>query len=191
MAGQKVKGIILKSRIDFLERIYGPTALDKLLPHLKGRTKEVFSDPRKIRATGWYDFEINLEFDDAIFEVLANRDETVFWKMGAFTNDFQTTDSSKHAYKDPWKYLVLHVGIWPRFWKPGRAELIKVSEEEALIHIHEMRGTRRYCQTNIGFFHSGLELAGAREVSVIETQCAEDPKVRYCEYRITFKLDHD
>lgn len=189
MEGQLVKGIILKSRVEYIEKVFGTDALDKMLPCLEGKTKAVFSDPQRIRATSWYDFSINLEFDEAMCKVLADGDTGIFWKMGGFTNEFQASDMSRHAYNDPWKYLTLHVGVWPRFWRPGRAELTKVNDGEALITIYDMRSTRNYCQTNIGFFHTGLELAGAKDVEVVETQCTEDPEVEHCEYRCRFKWD--
>jgi hypothetical protein len=187
MAKQFVKGILLKSRLDFLERNFGADAIERLLPHLKGEAKELFSDTKKIRATSWYDFEINKELDETIRRVLVKGDAGVFWRMGAFTNEFQTVSSSRHAYHDPWKYLAVHISVLPRFWKPGRAELIRVDDGEAIIRIHDLRSTRHYCLTNLGFFHTGLEMAGATEVEVVETQCTEDPKVQYCEYRLRFK----
>ena len=186
MGEKLVKGIILKSRLDFLEATYGPDALESILPHLKGKAKEVFSEPKKIRATSWYDFDINIEVDKVICEVLANGDTDIFRRLGAFTNQFQTTSASKHAYHDPWKYLALHVGVLPRFWKPGRAELVKVNDGEAVIRVYDLKSNRDYCLTNLGFFQTGLELSGARNVVAEETMCTGDPGP-HCEYRFTFE----
>jgi hypothetical protein len=186
MPGQTIKGIILKSRLEFLENHYGDGYLDKLLPHLTGEARTLMSNPKKIRATSWYDIKINFQIDNVIRDVFANGDNKIFWKMGSFTNDFKTDDTGRHAYKDPWKFLVLHTGVMPRFWKPGRAELIRVNDNEAIIRFHVTESTRGYCLTNLGFFKSGLEISGAKDVEATETQCVGEG-AEYCEYRFRFK----
>lgn len=188
MAVQKMKGTILKSRVDFMKDRFGPGALDRILPKLRGPTKEVMSRPDRIRATGWYDFSVNRELDEAICQVLAGGDTSVYQEMGAFSNKFQGDRSTVDIYTNPWKFLEMHCLLFPRFWKPGRMELIRVGEGEAYVRFHEVRSTWANCQTNMGFIKRGLNMCGAEEVKVEETQCNENRKYDYCEFHITFRF---
>lgn len=190
MPEQMIKGMILKGRLLFLDKTFGPGALLKVLAYLKGRTREVMSDPKNIRATGWYEFTINKELDRAIFLAYGKGDEKMYRVMGGFSNEFQDSVSAVNYYANPWKFLRLQANAFPRFWDPGRLELEEVSTSgncEAVMKFHEVRSTRENCLTNIGFLEKGLEMCGASNIKVWETQCTQDPKVSYCEIRMTFK----
>jgi hypothetical protein len=190
MPEQMIKGMILKGRLLFLEKTFGPGSMLKVLAFLKGRTKEVMSDPKNIRATGWYEFTINKELDRAIFKAYGKGDQGLYRQMGGFSNEFQDSVSSVDNYSSPWKFLRLQANAFPRFWDPGRLELLEVRTSgdcEAVMRFHEVRSTRENCLTNIGFLEKGLAMCGTTDIKVWETQCTEDPKVPYCEIRMTFR----
>jgi hypothetical protein len=92
-------------------------------------------------------------------------------------------------FKSPWKWLKFHTIAFPRFYEPGRLEVIKLNEGECLMRFHDIRNDRHNCLTNIGFTKKGLEMCGAQDVSVVETKCRSDPGSRFCEFRITFRWD--
>jgi hypothetical protein len=190
VAEQRIKGMILKGRLQFLEKTFGPASLLKVLAFLKGKTRDVMSDPKNIRATGWYEFTINTELDKAIFKAFGNGDEKLYKQMGGFSNEFQDSVSSLEYFSSPWKYLRMQANSFPRFWDPGRLELIEVKTSgdcEAIYRFHDVRSTRENCLTNIGFVEKGLQMCGAKDIKVWETQCTEDLKVPYCEFHMTFK----
>jgi len=190
MPEQMIKGMILKGRLLFLDKRFGPGAMFKVLAYLTGRTKEVMSDPKNIRATSWYEFTINKELDRAIFLAFGNGDEAIYKDMGGFSNEFQDSVSVVNNYSSPWKFLRLQANAFPRFWDPGRLELIEVTTSgdcEAIMRFHEVRSTRQNCLTNIGFLEKGLDMCDATAIKVWESKCTEDPKVPYCEIHMTFK----
>ena len=190
MAEQQIKGMILKSRLTYLEKRFGPDALSKVLPLMKGRSKEVMADHKNIRATGWYPFSINKELDMAIFLAFGKGDERLYKDMGGFSNEFQDSVSSVDIFSSPWKFLRLQANAFPRFWRPGRLELIEVKTSgdcEAIMKFHEVRSCRTNCLTNIGFLEKGLEMCGAQDIKVWETKCTEDLTVAFCEMHMTFK----
>ena len=182
-----IKGITLKSRVEFIIHEYGEGGLQKLVESLEGMTKDLFSDTKKIRATSWYDFKIQVDVDTAIYKVLADGDGDVYLRMGAFTADFQEDNLSIPEYKDPWKFLQLQGVIFGRYFKPGRMELKRVGPTEVCVRIHEFRSSHENCMTNIGFFMKSLENMGLKNVLVEETQCSEDPDMAYCEYRVKWE----
>lgn len=182
-----IKGITLKSRLDFIENNYGKDALQRILPGLSDLARALFSDPRKIRATSWYDFGIQIEVDRAVRDHLADGDEEIFKKMGAWSAEFQREHSTPSDQNDPWKFLQLQAVIFGRYFKPGRMELVRASSSEGYMRLHEFRSARENCDSNLGFLKKHLEIFGLEGVEVTEIQCTEDPKVRYCEYHFKWK----
>ena len=182
--GQMIKGITLKSRAAFIEANYGPDGMQTILSTLSGEAKDLFTDPMRIKATGWYAFELQVEVDEAICKVLAKGDPNVYRLMGGFSAEYHDKQLAMKQFTEPWKFLTLQTMIWSRFFKPGQAEVIKVSDREAKIHVYGFRSVHENCETNMGFFHRSLELCGAEDVSVVETQCTKDAGVEYCEYRL-------
>ena len=184
---QFIKGLTFKSRVTFLEKTYGPEALTRLIPHLEGEVKGLIANPRSIKATAWYPLEDQVRLDKTICKYLANGDETIYRKMGAFSAEFHDSHIQVKQYKDPWRFINLHSTIYPRFFKPARVEILRPSSHEARIRIFEFRSVKENCETNIGFFFRNLELCGAEEVEVVETQCTRDPGVEFCEYKVRWR----
>jgi hypothetical protein len=184
MAEQFIKGLTFKSRAEFVEATYGPGSFSKIAGHLKGELRALASDTKNIKAASWYPFEMQNELDRAICKVLAAGDPNVFRRMGAFSAEFENRNIAIKQFTDPWRFLSLQASIWPRFFKPARADIVRVSDREARVHIHDFRSSHELCETNIGFFLRSMELCGAEDVSVVETQCSQNPNVEYCEYRI-------
>ena len=183
----KIKGIILKSRLDFIEHTYGKGGLGKVLPYLGKTCKDLFSNPAKIRATSWYDFDLQTEMDRAICKYLGKGNKEVYRKMGEFSADFQEQKSALSEFRGPWNFLQMHSVIFGRFFKPGRMELVRKGPNEVHMRLHEFRSNWENCETNLGFLSRSLETIGVKEVNVVENQCSQDPSVPYCEYLITWK----
>jgi hypothetical protein len=187
MAKMEIKGIILKSRMDFIQQRYGDEGLRKLLPHLSGKAKEVFSNPKSIRATSWYDFALQTELDRAICKYLEDGDKGIYLKMGEWSADFQESQSPLSEFKGPWKFLQMHSVIFARFFNPGKMELVQIGPSEVHMRLHQFRSNKENCDTNIGFLRRSLEIIGAKHIMVEETMCTQDPKVPYCEYHLKWR----
>ena len=181
---QFIKGITFKSRADFVTDAYGPNAFGKLIPHLSGELKAMVEDPVRVRPTAWYPFDYQQALDEAIYKVLASGDANVFRRMGAFSADYENRNNLIKIFTDPWRFLNHQPTIWSRYFKPGSVDVIRVSDREAKVHLHSFRSSEANCQTNLGYFIRSIEICGAEDVHVVETQCTKDPGVEYCEFRI-------
>jgi uncharacterized protein (TIGR02265 family) len=181
---QFIKGITLKSRLAFVEHAYGRGAIDKVIPHLRGETKILISEPLRIKATAWYGFNLQMELDRAVCKVLARGDSNVYRSMGAFSADYQDKQFSVRQNTDPWRLLNLIAITYNRFFRPGRSEVIKVSDTEATIFIHDFLSTKENCEGNMGFLKRSLEMSGAKDVEVTEQHCSARNSELPCEYHI-------
>src|SRR5512137_893964 len=115
MVKTEIKGLTLKSRYNFVKQTYGKDAFKKVLPQLKQETRAVFEDELKIRATSWYNLDIQTDFETTVCKVLAGGDESIYRKMGAYSVDF-----NESPYPDVTKFLQMYVVIFPRYCRPGR-----------------------------------------------------------------------
>jgi hypothetical protein len=103
--------------------------------------------------------------------------------MGGYSADFNTTD-----YPDVFKFLQMYVVIFPRYCRPGRMEIEKVSDTECYVRLHEIESTFPNCESNIGYIVRYMEILGLKEIVGEETQCTKDAGVKTCEYHFTWSL---
>lgn len=181
---QFIKGITLKSRLAFVEHTYGRGAIDKVIPQLRGETKMLVSEPLRIKASGWYGFSVQIELDRTICKVLAKGDKGIYRTMGAFSAEYHDKLVSVRQNTDPWRLLNLITITCERFFRPGRSEVIKVSNTEAKILIHDFLSTKENCEGNMGFLKHSLEMSGAKDVEITEPQCSGRNSEVPCEYHI-------
>jgi hypothetical protein len=186
-----IKGVTLKSRLDFIRHEYGEEGLQKLLPHLKEEARELFANPKRIRATSWYEFDIQVDLDQALCKYLAGGDEGIYRKMGGWSAEFQEAHAALTDFREPLKFLQMHSVIFGRFFEPGRMEVEMVGPTEAYMRIYEFRSVKENCETNMGFLTRSLEIIGASNIKVKETQCTEDPGVPFCEYHIIWEEEKE
>ena len=187
MSGMEIKGLTLKSRIRFVEQTYGKDALKTLAKYLKPDTAALVSDPIKIRATAWYDLDIQLELDRNVCKHLAGGDRGVYKKMGAFSADFQSFRAGAKDVRDPIKMFQITAAVFDRYFRPGHMEILKDSEKEAHLRLFDFRSNKENCLSNLGFLEKSLELHGFRPIIVEETQCSENPPHKYCEYHVKWE----
>ena len=187
MTVMEVKGLTLKSRIRFIEQTYGKDGLMTLVKHLKPETAALVSDPVKLRATAWYDLDIQTDLDQNVCKYLASGDIGVYKKMGAFSADFQSFRGGSKDVRDPIKMFQMTGAVFDRYFRPGHMEIIKVSDKEANLRLFDFRSNKENCLSNLGFLEKSLELHGFHPIIVEETQCSENPLHKYCEYHIKWE----
>ena len=185
---QFIKGITLKGRVEFVKRTYGNEALASIVRHVGGEIRHLVMDPRLIKAISWYDFQVQQELDKAICTHLAGGDEAIYFKMGAFNADFQENTLAMSQAGDVMRYLRPQMTLYPRFFKPGRMDLIEISPTEVVLQSHLFKSTHENCETNRGFIAQTITNCGAHDVDVVEVHCNSDPKNDYCEYKAKWKI---
>lgn len=188
MAMTEIKGITLKSRYDFVKHIYGEDAFQKVLPQLKPETRALFEDELKIRATSWYNLDIQTDFETTVCRVLADGDEGVYRRMGAFSADFHDSNFSFGELRDPSKFLQMYVVIFGRYCRPSRMEVEMVGKTECYVRLHELTSTFPNCESNIGYIVRNMENLKLKDIVAEETQCTKDEGVDICEYHIKWRV---
>ncbi len=67
MAEQKIKGSILKSRLEFVRNEFGEDGLNKIMDNLPEEDQKILG---RLVAVAWVDFEVGKRLDEAIVKAL-------------------------------------------------------------------------------------------------------------------------
>jgi hypothetical protein len=79
MGSQKVKGAVLKSRLAFVEKQFGPEGLDRVMESLDPEDRKAL---RGAVPVAWLDFEIGKRLDDSIVKVLGQTGRREYEQTG-------------------------------------------------------------------------------------------------------------
>lgn len=186
MVEAEIKGMTLKSRIEYLTIHFGPDAVDKVFAKLKKKRGDDLS--KKILATKWYPLDLQIDLDDIIKYEFAKGDELIYQKLGAHSADMHYKEKYSGFLKDKDPHNVLNKSIFAfdLYFRPGKAVCTKLGPKETKIEISLFKSNPKNCQTNIGFYKRAVELSGGKDVKVEEKSCTGKGD-RVCTFVISWK----
>ena len=186
MGTQKVKGSVLKSRLAFVERQFGPEGLDRVMENLDPEDQKAL---QALIPVAWLDFEIGSRLDDAIVKVLGGGCPEVFERLGAPSADanLTTVHPALIAPGDPQGLLAKAPQIYRMYYQKGRREYEPSGEWEGVLTTYGAETfSKADCLTVIGWYKRALELCGAKNPHVVEDSCrARNDEV--CRYRVSWE----
>jgi uncharacterized protein (TIGR02265 family) len=186
MSEQKVKGSILKSRLEFVEQQFGREGLEKVMSGLDDEDRKALS---RIVPVAWLDFDVGRRLDDAIVRILGGGRPEVFERLGeasAETN-LGTVHAAFLAPGDPHGFLAKAPQIYRMYYQQGSREYEKTGDREGVLTTHDAENfSKPDCLTVIGWYRKALEMCGAKNPRVIEEECrARGGDV--CRYRVSWQ----
>lgn len=168
---QQIKGAVLKSRIAFVEEHFGKEGVQRVLQSLAP------DDQRPLRmlfTSNWYPFELGRRLDDAIAKVLGGGKAEFFERLGAASAE-KNLSSLHIGYLtpgDPHAFLAKAPQIYAQYYDTGRREYQRTGDRSGVLVTHDAETfSAPDCLTVVGWYRRGLELCGARDVRVSETEC--------------------
>ena len=182
---QKIKGSVLRARLEFVEESFGSEARQKVLESLSPEDQATL---RTMLPIQWVPFDLGKRVDEAIVDVVASGDTRFFERLGEASAE--TNLSGAHQYflepGDPHAFLAKAPQIYRMYYQTGHREYEKIGESEGLLTTHEAETySATDCLTVVGWYRKALEMCGATGVKVVEEECrAEGGAV--CRYRITW-----
>jgi uncharacterized protein (TIGR02265 family) len=180
---QQVKGTVLKARLGFVERHFGPEGRERLLGSLGEEDQRELG---RIVHVKWYPFELGARLDEAIVRVLGGGDPRVFFRLGQASaeQNLTTVHQAFLTPGDPQAFLAKAPAVYRFYYETGRREYERVGEREGVLTTFDAETfSAPDCLTVVGWYHRALELCGARQVEVVEEECrARGGEV--CRYRV-------
>jgi uncharacterized protein (TIGR02265 family) len=186
MAQQRVKGSVVKSRLEFVRKEFGDEGLSTLMASLSDEDRTALG---RLVAVTWVDFDIAKRLDDAIVSQLGGGSTRFFELLGEASAEVNlaTLHNTFLAPGDPQGFLAKAPQIYRLYYDVGRREYEPTGEREGVLTTHEAETfSKTDCLTVIGWYRKALELCGARNVRIVEEQCrASGGDV--CRYRVTWQ----
>ncbi len=186
MSGQKIKGSILKSRLEFVRKEVGDDGLANLLGGLPDEDQKILG---RLVAVAWVDFAVGKRFDDAIVQALGGGSARFFERLGEASAEVNlaTLHSAFIAPGDPQAFLAKAPQIYRLYYDVGWREYEQTGEREGVLITHDAETfSKTDCLTVIGWYRKALELCGARNVRMIEEECRATGG-GVCRYRVSWQ----
>ncbi len=182
---QQIKGTVLKSRLAFVEEHFGADGLRRVLEGLGGEDRQALTMVLPVK---WYPFEVGKRLDDAIVQVLGGGQPTFFIRLGEASAEKNLTTIHRGFLTpgNPHAFLAKAPVVYSLYYETGRREYEKIGAKEAELITYEAETfSAPDCLTVMGWHRKALEMCGATEVRIAETECrAKGGQV--CRYRLTW-----
>ena len=183
----KVRGTVLRARIGFVKDKFGEQAWTRVLEALPEDDAKFMSGI--ITHGAWYPFDISVRLDDAIVNVLGGGQMAVFEDIGRASakENLSTVHGRFLDPRDPMEFLKKTPIIYSFYYDTGRRTFEATGPTSGVLTTFDAETfSKPDCATVIGWHKQGLEMAGARDVQMVEEECrAEGGKV--CRYRVSWK----
>jgi len=169
MAG--IKGVALINRLDLLKSHFGQEAYNQVMEELDEETRDKLQN---LLFSSWYDAEIFKKLNQAIAKVMGARQPSISQKIGELTAEasLKGVYSSKLKESDVKKTLDRVTSLYRAFHDSGELEL---EPKEGNNTIMRVKGYplphREFCENLTGWGRRLIELAGGKNVKIVETSC--------------------
>ena len=185
MTGQKIKGSILKSRLEFVRQAIGDNGLAEVLGSLSEEDQSLLG---RLVTVAWVDFELGQRLDNAIVKAMGGGSTRFFERLGEASAEVNLTTlhSAFMSEGDPQAFLAKAPQIYRVYYDVGWREYEQTGEREGILTTHEAETfSTTDCLTVIGWYRKALEMCGAKNVIIREETCrATGGDV--CRYRVSW-----
>lgn len=168
-----IKGLVLKSRLDYVRQFYGDTGLRLLLEALPPASQEIIRDG--VLVSSWYPLDKSIEMLVTIDEIFGKGDFVLTRKIGAFTARAALAGGVQQSFgkqNDPGFVLKMSPVLWQQYYDTGRIENETQGEESAISRIHDFEMPHPViCNGLLGWIEEAIEVWGGTQVRVTETKC--------------------
>ncbi|MCU0305162.1 MAG: DUF2378 family protein [Thermoanaerobaculales bacterium] len=186
MAEQKIKGSVLKSRLEFVHKEFGEEGLSKVMASLSEADQKILS---RLVAVAWVDFEVGRRLDDAIVKALGGGSTRFFERLGEASAEVNlgTLHAAFLAPGNPQAFLAKAPQIYRLYYDVGRREYKQTGEREGVLVTHDAETfSKTDCLTVIGWYRRALEMCGAKNVRILEEECRASGG-GVCRYRVSWQ----
>jgi predicted hydrocarbon binding protein len=169
----RIKGLVLKSRLDYVSQFYGEKGLDLLLEALPPEGQAVLRDG--VLVSTWYPLDRVIEIFVAVDEIFGKGDLELMRKIGAFTARAALAGGVQENFarqNDPAFVLKMAPVLFQQYYDTGRIESEPTGEESAVTRIHDFEMPHpAICKGLIGWLEEAIGIWGGTEVKVQEVKC--------------------
>ncbi len=184
-----VKGLVLRARMDYIEKHFGEEALARVIEQLPPESRAVLD--REIMVSSWYPLAALTDMAVALDRLHGRGDLATCREMGrnAAQMALQGVHRSFAKENDPAFVLRMAPLLWGQYYDSGRSEVESTGKNSAVTRIFEFEEPHRaICLGVVGWMEAAIQIWGGLLSHVEETRC----RVRgdeCCEFMIRWVED--
>lgn len=184
-----VKGSVLRSRLDFVEKKFGAPVLERVLAALPPDERQILG--RRLLPAQWYPFTLGESLENTILRVLGEDGRRTFLEMGRRSAEYNLEGVHKvfvHA-GNPHGLLCRAPAIYKLYYDTGHRTYEMTGENTCSLITYDSESfSEADCLTIIGWHERAVELCSGRHAEVDHPRCrARGDAV--CEYLISWNLE--
>jgi hypothetical protein len=167
-----IKGLVLKSRVDFLQRSHGEGGWERLLAELSPETRSALADG--VLISSWYPLGIALELVNAADRMFGKGDLALAREMGRHSAQtaLQGAHQSFARENDPSFVMRMAPLLWTQNYDSGRLESIQTGPTSSLTRVFDFEEPHAaVCLAMVGWIEAAIEIWGGTDVKVEERKC--------------------
>lgn len=168
-----VKGLLLKSRFEYVRQFFGEKGEAALLSAISSEARAMVVDG--ILVSTWYPIEHVIEILVKMDEVLGKGDFELARKMGAYTARMALAGGVQQSFakeNDPAFVLKMGPLLWQQYYDTGRIEVEALGPESAVSRIIDFGAPHRaICMGMLGWIVEAVGIWGGENVRVNEPKC--------------------
>jgi hypothetical protein len=168
----EIKGLVIQARKEYIEKDFGPEALQKVLDALPPDDRKTLTN--LILTANWYPFEVGERLDRAIVNVLGGGREKFFEDIGAQSARRGLTKVHKSFLTpgDPQAFMKKCDIIYKFYYDTGRREYTPTGPTSGVMTTIDAKTfSIPDCLTVLGWHKEALRMCGARNVEGYEEEC--------------------
>lgn len=167
-----VRGNILRARAAFVRETFGEDSWQKVLAEVPEQDRKILKGI--ITHGAWYPFEISVRLDEAIVRVVGGGETKVFEELGRASarENLSTVHARFLDPPDPQELLKKSPMIYQFYYDVGHRTYEQTGPKSGVLTTHDAETfSVPDCATVIGWHKQALELVGAHDVTIVESQC--------------------
>ena len=187
-----IKGFVLMSRFDYLEKNAGKDAIKKFLTRIKLELEDYARQP--VIGSNNYPQSSIEKIDKILLEDYFSNNLEEFRQLGNWYADhFMNHYFSMYLEEQsPIEFIYQYARLRPFILGTGNMSVTALNNKSLSIKIeYQQNIPRSVCISEQGFLVRALELCGLNQIDIREDSCAVNDDNYICKYQLTYKKSYE
>ncbi len=179
-----VKGVVLKTRMDYVQKFFGPAGYSRLIASLSPEARAALE--HGVLISSWYPVSLSVEMLLAIDELFGKGDLDLCRVMGNHSARIGLSSVYESFGKERDAHFANRMTpvMWKQYYDAGEMQTETTGEGKAIVRLRDFPEPHRaLCMGTLGWLETANEIWGVRGARVKETKCRTLGD-SYCEFLI-------
>jgi hypothetical protein len=182
-----VKGLVLLSRFEYLEKVQGPAVFRDFLKKIGTEETDFLRQP--VDGANLYSESLLTKVDQLLLDDYFNQKQEEFQKLGEW-NARNLIDRFFNLYmedRNPIGFLEQYARLRGLLIGSGVMTIIEKAQNNIHVTIdYGQNIPKSVCLSEQGFIYGAMELCGAKKIKIGETECAASQESMCCKFDIYY-----